>query len=75
MFVHLDAKLASALTNILEGDLARQVEIFKEQDAKEKPYARGRQILLIHKYFSTNIKHGAIYGFEDLLSVQLINEA
>ena len=75
MFVHLDAKLASALTNILEGDLARQVDIFKEQEAKEKRYARGRQILLmIHKHFSTNIKHGAIYDFEDLLSVQLINE-
>ena len=75
MFVHLDAKLASALTNILEGDLARQVDIFKEQEAKEKRYARGRQIrLMIHKHFSTNIKHGAIYDFEDLLSVQLINE-
>ena len=75
MFVHLDAKLASALTNILEGDLARQVDMFKEQEAKEKRYARGRQILLmIHKHFSTNIKHGAIYDFEDLLSVQLINE-
>ena len=75
MFVHLDAKLASALTNILEGDLARQVDIFKEQEAKEKRYARGRQILLmVHKHFSTNIKHGAIYDFEDLLSVQLINE-
>ena len=60
MFVHLDAKLASALTNILEGDLARQVDIFKEQEAKEKRYARGRQILLmVHKHFSTNIKHGA----------------
>ena len=75
MFVHLDARLASALTNILEGDLAWQVDIFKEQEAKEKRYARGRQILLmVYKHFSTNIKHGAIYDFEDLLSVQLINE-
>ena len=73
MFVHLDAKLASALTNILEGDLARQVDISKEQEAKGKRYARGRQ-MMIHKHFSTNIKHGAIYDFEDLLSVQLINE-
>ena len=68
IFVHLDAKLASALTNILEGDLARQVDIFKEQEAKEKRYARGRQILLmVHKCFSTNIKHGAIYHFKALL--------
>ena len=74
-FVHPDAKLASVLTNILEGDLARQVDIFNEQEGKEKRYARGRQILMmIHKHFSTNIKHGAIYDFEDLLSVQLINE-
>ena len=69
-----DAKLASALTNVLEGDLARQA-IFKEQEAKEKRYARGRQILFMnHKHFSTNIKHVAIYDFEDLISVQLINE-
>ena len=71
MFIHLDAKLASALTNILEGG---QVYIFKEQEAKEERYARGRQILLtVHKHFSTNM-HGAIFDFEDLLSAQLINE-
>ena len=62
MFIHLDAKLASALTNILEGDLARQVAIFKGQEAKEKRHARGREVLL---------KHGPMYDFA---SVQLISE-
>ena len=27
-------------------------------------------LLMVRKYFSTNIKHGAIYDFEDLLADQ-----
>ena len=30
--------------------------------------------LRFHEYFATSIKHGAIYGLEDLMSVKLIND-
>ena len=33
-FTTLDAKLMSALTNVVDGDLARQLDLFKEQEAK-----------------------------------------
>ena len=54
-FVTLDAKLMSSLTNICEGDFARQLDIFKEEQAKSGTPARGRQaLLMIHKHFSTS---------------------
>ena len=64
-FVTLDAKLMSSLTNICEGDFARQLDIFKEEHAKSGTPARGRQaLLMIHKHFSTSRKHGAVYDIE-----------
>ena len=74
-FVTLDAKLMSSLTNILEGDFARQLDIFKEEQAKSGTPARGRQaLLMIHKHFSTSRKHGAVYDIEDLMAVTLVND-
>ena len=68
-FLTLDAKLLSALTNIIQGDLARQVDTFKEVEAQKRNPARGRQVLLmVHEHLSTNIKHGATYAMEDLTS-------
>ena len=74
-FVTLDAKLMSSLTNICEGDFARQLDIFKEEQAKSGTPARGRQaLLMIHKHFSTRRKHGAVYDIEDLMAVTLVND-
>ena len=74
-FVTLDAKLMSSLTNICEGDFARQLDIFKEEQAKSGTPARGRQaLLMIHKHFSTSRKHGAVYDIEDLMAVALVND-
>ena len=74
-FVTLDAKLMSSLTNICEGDFARQLDIFKEEQAKSGTPARGRQaLIMIHKHFSTSRKHGAVYDIEDLMAVTLVND-
>ena len=65
----------SSLTNICEGDFARQLDIFKEEQAKSGTPARGRQaLLMIHKHFSTSRKHGAAYDIEDLMAVTLVND-
>ena len=65
----------SSLTNICEGDFARQLDIFKEEQAKSGTPARGRQaLLMIHKHFSTSRKHGAVYDIEDLMAVALAND-
>ena len=64
----------SSLTNICEGDFARQLDIFKEEQAKSGTDARGPQaLLMIQKHFSTSRKHGAVYGIEDLMAVTLVN--
>lgn len=55
----LDAKLVSALTNIVTGDFARKVDTYKEIETTNQRYVRGRQVLLMmHDHFSTNTKHG-----------------
>ena len=65
----------SSLTNICEGDFARQLDIFKEEQAKSGTPARGRQaLLMIHKHFSTSRKHGAVYDIEDRMAVTLVND-
>jgi len=74
-FATLDAKLLSALTNIITGDFARKVDTFKETEATAGRIVRGRQVLfMLHDHFSTNIKHGATYALQDLFSVQLRGE-
>ena len=74
-FATLDAKLLSALTNVITGDFARKVDTFKETEATAGRIVRGRQVLfMLHDHFSTNIKHGATYALQDLFSVQLRGE-
>ena len=52
----------SSLTNICDGDFARQLDIFKEAQAKTSTHARGRQaLLMIHKHFSTSRKQSRTY--------------
>ena len=74
-FATLDAKLLSALTNIITGDFARKVDTFKETEANEGRIVRGRQVLfMLHDHFSTNMKHGSTYALQDLFSVHLKGE-
>ena len=40
-FATLDAKLLSALTNIITGDFARKVDTFKETEANEGKDCKG----------------------------------
>ena len=57
-FATLDAKLLSALTNIITRDFAGKVDTFKETEANEGRIVRGRQVLfMLHDHFSTNMKH------------------
>ena len=74
-FATLDAKLMSALTNVMDGDLARQLDLFKEQEAERGIHAKGRQALyMVHKHFSTSQKHGAVHDLEDLIAIQMVND-
>ena len=74
-FPTLDAKVLSAITNVLEGEFARQIDSFKEREAHAGRLVRGRQVLAkFDAYFATSALHGSLYDFEDLLGVKLINE-
>ncbi|CAE7594010.1 unnamed protein product [Symbiodinium natans] len=74
-FSTLDAKVLLAVTNVLEGDFARQMDTLKEREAHAGRLVRGRQILfLLHQHFATNILRNSVYDMEDLLSVTLVNE-
>ena len=72
----LDAKILSAVTKIVSGDFARQVDTFKDREAHHNRLLRGRQVNLMMDtyYFSTNALHGSVYDIEDLLSVTMVNE-
>ena len=75
-FATLDAKILPAVTNIVSGDIDRQVDTFKEREAHhDRLVVSGRQVLLMmDRYFSTNALHGSVYDIEDLLSVTMVNE-
>ena len=74
-FPTLDAKVLSAVTNVLEGEFARQIDSFKEREAHAGRLVRGRQVLAkLDAYFATSALHGSLYEFEDLLGVKLVNE-
>ena len=74
-FVTLDAKVLSAITNVLEGDFARQMDTFKEREANAGRPVRGRQVLFkLNDHFATNALHGSVYDLEDLLAITLANE-
>ena len=74
-FATLDGKVLSAVTNVLEGEFARQIATFKEHEAHAGRLVRGRQVLAkLDACFATIALHGSLHEFEDLLGVKLINE-
>ena len=67
-FATLDAKIHSAITNVLEGDFARQMDTFKEREGHENRFVRGRQILWkLDGYLATNALHGSVYDMEEFV--------
>ena len=74
-FSTLGAKILSGLTNVLEGDFARQTDTFKETEAHAGRLVRGRQLLLhLHNQFATNALHGSVYDMEDLMNCLMVNQ-
>ena len=74
-FLTLDAKLLSAISKVVKGELARQIVTYKEAEAAKGRAVRGRQVLwMFEQYFKTNEEVGALYSVEDLLKVSLIND-
>ena len=60
-FATLDAKALSAVTNVLEGGFARQIDSFKEREAHAGKLVRGRQVLAkLDAYFATSALHGSL---------------
>ena len=74
-FATLDAKVLSAVTNVVEGEFAGQINFCKEREAHAERLVRGRQVLAkLDAYFATSALHGSLYEFEDLVGVTLIKE-
>jgi hypothetical protein len=71
-FPTLDAKLATALTKILKGDLERRISLLKEEAIARGTPLRGRQILyLIFEQFKLNEHVKSSVDFQHLLAVSL----
>ena len=65
-FTTLDAKILSAITNVLESDFVRQIDTFKEREGNENRLVRGKQVLwTLDAYLATNALHGSVYDMED----------
>ena len=74
-FATHDAKIFSAVTNVLEGDSARQIGTFKQREGNENRLVRGRQVLwMLDAYTATNALHCSGTTWEDLLNVVMIND-
>ena len=65
----------AAISQVVKGDLARQIVSYNESQAAQSRAVRGRQVLyMFEQYFITNEEVGALYSVEDLLKVSLIND-
>ena len=72
-FEMLDAKIASALNNIIQNSHFKKKVSLEEQKAqKEGRFLRGRQIaFMIYDYFSVTGAHDTVLDYADLFSVFL----
>ena len=72
LFPLLDSKIASGLSEILNGEFQRQVQVLDEKAAIKGRMLKGRQIAwLIYQHFRLSEAEGSILEFNDLLSVEL----
>jgi hypothetical protein len=75
-FGTLDIKLAAALTKVATGEIGRKVTLAVETEAKRGRMLKGRQILwMVHDYHKYDEEIGALYDYQDLLSVRLKNDS
>ena len=73
-FIELNAKIASGLAQILQGDICKQIEIIETELDKEHKLLNGRQIAwLIYDYFKTSTTEGTVMDFGDLLECKMEN--
>ena len=72
-FQMLHAKIASALSKIIQNSQFKKKVSLEEQKAqKEDPFLRGRQIAFMsYDYFRVTGAHDAVLDYADLLSVTL----
>jgi len=75
-FGTLDIKLAAALTKVATGELGRKITLAVETEAKRGRMVKGRQILwMVRDYHKYDEEIGALYDYQDLLSVRLKNDS
>jgi hypothetical protein len=75
-FDSLDAKLAAALTEVASGELGRRINLAVELEASKGKMLKGRQILwMVHDHHKLDEERGALYNFQDLMSVKLRGDA
>ncbi len=74
-FPTLDAKLSSALTRIAQGELARKINLKKEEMRGKRMLPKGRQVLhMVLCHFKMAEAEGSLLEFQDLLEVCLIGD-
>ena len=74
-WIPLDAKILSAITGVIEGDFARQIDTLQGPEGHENRLVCGRQILFKRdSHVATNALHGSVYDMGDLVNVVLIND-
>ena len=75
-FEMLDAKIASALNNIIQNSHFKKKVSLEEQKAqKEDRFLRGRQIaFMIYDNFRVTGAYGSVLDYADLFSITLRND-
>ena len=77
-FLSLDAKVAKAVTTLLEnhnGDLSSRVLNLKDKRAKNGKICRGRELLyMVYDTYTSDPSFGALCDIQDLIGVKLIND-
>ena len=68
----LDAKIASALNNIIQNSNYKKVSLEEQRAQKEDRFLRGRQIaFMIYDYFRVTGAHDTVLDYADVFSVTL----
>ena len=74
-FPTLDARAATAINKVLNGDFQRKVNLVKKELADKKLMITGRQIAwMMDEYFKTASAEGAVLKLKDLLKVHCRGE-
>ena len=75
-FEVLDARIASALDNIIHNShFKRRISLEEQKAQKEDRFLRGRQIAyLIYEYFRVTGSHDSVENYADLFTVSLRND-